>query len=47
MSAYSNIKTIIKSSVIGEEKMTHHPVRSEITYPASGRVEKLKVHNIK
>ena len=41
--AVNNVKTITKSSVIGKETMQHHPVKNEIIYPASGRVEKSKV----
>jgi len=40
--ASTNIKTIVKNPKTGEGKMTHHPVRTEITYPASGKVEKGK-----
>jgi hypothetical protein len=46
MQAQSNVKTIVKSSVSGQEKMTHHPVRHEISYKdAKGNVvvEKFKV----
>jgi hypothetical protein len=42
MSAYSNVKTITKSSVTGKETMQHHPIRTEITYPGSGKIEKTK-----
>jgi hypothetical protein len=42
MNAYTNVKTTIKNPKTGEEHMTHHPIKSEITYPASGRVEKTK-----
>jgi len=41
-SAFSNVKTITKSSVTGKETLQHHPIRNEITYPGSGRIEKNK-----
>jgi hypothetical protein len=42
MSACNNVKNITKSSVTGKERLHHVPVRTEITYPASGRIEKTK-----
>lgn len=38
----TNIKTIIKSSVTGIETKQYHPIKWEITFPASGRVIKEK-----
>lgn len=38
MSAYTNVKVTIRNPKTGEEHMTHVPVRSEITYPGSGKV---------
>jgi hypothetical protein len=37
--AFTNVKTIAKSSVTGIETMQYHPVKTE-TFPASGRIEK-------
>ncbi len=42
MQLTTNIKTRIKNPKTGEEHLEHHPYRSEITYPASGRTEKTK-----
>ena len=39
---FTNIKTVVKDSKTGIETMQHHPYRSEITYPKSGKVIKEK-----
>ena len=40
--ASTNINTITKNPKTGRETMQHHPYTSEITFPASGKVEKTK-----
>jgi hypothetical protein len=43
MQAYTNVKTTIKSSVTGEEHMTHGPIKTEMFLPKSQQTIKSKV----